>query len=495
MFESDGDPAAPGPVTPRPGTSSSPAGPFMPGAPAPPPFTGEAAPPYQQGGSGGTGHGAHSPFGGSHPGGHQTHPGTGYPAWAQGAGPGGPFHPGAAPGPGRGRKTFGVPVLVGAVLAAGLLGGAGTLMEAPAGPPAGSGASVPAQVIVNSSDSATAVSDAAKNASPGVVTISAASGSAGGTGSGIILDGQGHILTNTHVVTLDGQSATAAIEVRTNDGKVYQGTVVGTDPLSDLAVVKIDAPGLVPAALGDSSKVNVGDTAIAIGAPLGLQGTVTDGIVSALSRTISIASSAVPDPGSAAGSNGRRFRYAPPGGSQGTPAAGQTDISINVLQTDAAINPGNSGGPLIDTAGEVIGINVAIASAGAATAGAQSGSIGVGFSIPVNDAKRISQEIIATGSASHGQLGASVAPRAAGTGSQFTVGAEVTGVTAGSAAEKAGIHNGDVITGIDGRSVQDDQELTAAVREHPAGATVKMTFLRGGKEQQSDVTLGTAPKA
>ncbi|WP_205759900.1 trypsin-like peptidase domain-containing protein [Arthrobacter sp. PAMC25564] len=406
----------------------------------------------------------------------------------------------AASGPGRGRKTFGVPVLVGAVLTAGLLGGvtaagAGGLLEAPSVSTAAPAASVPEQVVVNSADNAMDVSAAAKKASPSVVTISAASGNVGGTGSGIILDSQGHILTNTHVVTLDGQAATATIEVRTNDGKVYQGTVVGTDPLSDLAVVKIDAADLVPAALGDSSKVNVGDTAIAIGAPLGLQGTVTDGIVSALSRTISIASSAAPDTSGSTGSNGRRFRYAPPNGSQNSSGAGQADISINVLQTDAAINPGNSGGPLLNVSGEVIGVNVAIASAGATTADTQSGSIGVGFSIPINNAQRISREIIATGSATHGQLGASVAPQAAGTGSQFTVGAQVSGVTAGSAAEKAGIRKGDVITGIGGRTVQDAEELTSAVSEQPAGATVKVTLLRGGKEQKLDVTLGTAPKA
>ena len=398
-----------------------------------------------------------------------------------------------------------MPVLVGAMVTAGLLGGvtaagAGALLQQPAVTPAVSSAPSTAQVIVNSTDNVAAVSAAAKKASPSVVTISAASGSAGGTGSGIILDGQGHILTNTHVVTLDGQSANAAIEVRTNDGKVYQGTVVGTDPLSDLAVIKIDAPGLVPAALGDSSKVNVGDTAIAIGAPLGLQGTVTDGIVSALSRTISIASSAVPDTSGQAGNGsnggtGRRYRFAPPNGSQNSTQAASSDISINVLQTDAAINPGNSGGPLLNTAGEVLGVNVAIASAGSPTAGTQSGNIGVGFSIPVNDAKRISQEIIANGSASHGLLGASVAPKAAGNGSQFTAGAEVGDITPGSAAEKAGIRKGDVITGLDGRSVQDAQELTAAVREHPAGAAVKITVLRGGNEQQLDVTLGTAPRA
>jgi putative serine protease PepD len=147
-------------------------------------------------------------------------------------------------------------------------------------------------VIVNNTESVNAVTAAAQKASPSVVTISVSSGSSGGTGSGIILDTEGHILTNTHVVTLDGAAADAAVEVRTSDGEVYKATIVGTDPLSDLAVIKIDAQGLTPATLGDSGAVNVGDTAIAIGAPLGLSGTVTDGIVSAVNRTIETESSA-----------------------------------------------------------------------------------------------------------------------------------------------------------------------------------------------------------
>lgn len=404
----------------------------------------------------------------------------------------------------RRARTFRAPVLIGAILAGGVLGGAaaagaGSLLEPPAGAPASVSSPVTAQVVVNSTDGVATVAAAAKKASPSVVTISAASGSAGGTGSGIVLDQQGHILTNTHVVTLDGQSASASIEVRTNDGNVYPGTVVGTDPLSDLAVVKIDAQGLVPATLGDSSKANVGDNVIAIGAPLGLQGTVTDGIVSAVNRTISIASSAAPDTtgssgGNGAGGSGRRYRYSQPGAqnSSGTPSS---DISINVLQTDAPINPGNSGGPLVSSSGDVLGINVAIASAGASTSGGQSGSIGVGFSIPVNDAKRVAQEIIAGGSASHGQLGASLADAQAGSGSQFTSGARVTAVSGGTPAAKAGITSGDVITALDGRAIQNAEEATASIREHAAGDTVRITVLRGGKEQQVDLTLGSAPKA
>jgi putative serine protease PepD len=376
----------------------------------------------------------------------------------------------------RDRKRVGPAVFITCLVAAGLLGGgaavgATTLLNAPTQGSATAQAQF-TPVIVNNTSSVNAVTAAAQKASPSVVTISASSGSSGGTGSGIILDTDGHILTNTHVVTLDGQAANAAIEVRTSDGRVYQATIVGTDPLSDLAVIKITAPDLVPATLGDSSAVKVGDTAIAIGAPLGLSGTVTDGIVSAVDRTIETASSATSQTDSS--------------------TSGQGSISINVIQTDAAINPGNSGGALTNTQGDIIGVNVAIASADSSSSSAQSGNIGVGFSIPINVAKRVAQEIIATGAATHGQLGLSVQDKASGTSSDFTAGAEVAAVTAGSAADKAGLKAGDVVTGLAGRTVTDASELTAAAREQAAGTTVKITFLRGGQTQTADITLGAA---
>ncbi len=258
------------------------------------------------------------------------------------------------------------------ILAAGLVGGgvvAGTtqlMADRSITSTGSSNSSQAGPVIVNNKDDVNAITAAAVKASPSVVTIKATSGSEGGTGSGIILDGEGHVLTNTHVVTLDGTAANAAIEVRTSDGKVYSATIVGTDPLSDLAVVKIEnGSGLVPAVLGDSGKLNVGDTAVAIGSPLGLTGTVTDGIVSTLNRTISVASSAAPKEGADNSQGGDQgFQFAPPDGGQGQSTADQGSISINVIQTDAAINPGNSGGALVNTKGEIIGVNVAIASAG-----------------------------------------------------------------------------------------------------------------------------------
>lgn len=412
-----------------------------------------------------------------------------------------PAHPGGPAASPKRKPVFGVGTLVACILAAGLVGGgvvAASDQLLSSRTPVTAGSSQTGTVIVNNTDNVNAITAAAAKATPSVVTIMASSGSQGGTGSGIILDDQGHILTNTHVVTLDGASANAAIEVRLSDGRVLKATVVGTDPLSDLAIIKVDnASGLVPATLGDSGKINVGDNAIAIGAPLGLPGTVTDGIVSTLNRTISVASSAVPNGGSDNSQNGGQggFQFAPPGGGQSQSSASQGTVSLNVIQTDAPINPGNSGGALVNTKGEIIGVNVAIASAGSSnSSSSSSGNIGVGFSIPINNAKRIAQEIIKNGKATHGQFGVSVQPKSAtGSSSGFSVGAQVAAVTTRSAAEKAGVKVGDVVTKFAGMDITDPEQLTAAVREQPAGATVKVTIQRGGQSQELDVTLDAAP--
>ena len=401
----------------------------------------------------------------------------------------------------RRKATFGIGTLVASILAAGLVGGgvatvgAGELSGHNASSTSTVGSnSQPGTVIVNNKDDVNAITAAAVKASPSVVTISATSGSSGGTGSGIVLDDQGHILTNTHVVTLDGQTANASLEIRTSDGKVLPAKLVGTDPLSDLAVIKVDdTSGLTPATLGDSSKLNVGDTAIAIGSPLGLTGTVTDGIVSTLNRTISVASSAAPKGGDNSQGGDQGFQFAPPGGGQSQQNSSEGSIAINVIQTDAAINPGNSGGALVNSKGEIIGVNVAIASAGSGTSTSQSGNIGVGFSIPINHAKRVAQEIIDSGKASHGQLGVSVkAKTTSGAASEFSVGADVATVDPNSAAGKAGIKAGDVITKFNDLTIGEPNQLTAAVREQPAGSKVKITVQRGGSEQTFDVTLGAA---
>ena len=410
------------------------------------------------------------------------------------------FHdPAGAPPAHQSRaKKFGAGTLVAGMVLAGLLGGgvavgANELLDD--GTAGGGQAGQSNTVVVNNKDSVNAVTAAAVKASPSVVTIEVAASGSTGTGSGIILDNDGHILTNTHVVTLGGTAADPDVEVQTSDGRVLSATVVGTDPVSDLAVIKVDARDLTPAALGDSGKLNVGDTVIAIGAPLGLAGTVTDGIVSTLNRTISVQSSAAPESDSDSSEvpedDGNGFRFAPPDGNSQNQGSAESSIFLNVIQTDAAINHGNSGGALVNTNGEVIGVNVAIASAASGTAGEESGSIGVGFAIPISYAERVAQEIIDNGAATHGYLGVSVKPAtASNSNSTFTVGAEVAEVVSGSPGAKAGFKPGDVITSVNGIPVTDAQSLTAAIRMQPAGGKVTIDYTRNGKADSVDTTLG-----
>lgn len=350
--------------------------------------------------------------------------------------------------------------------------------------------------IVNNTDSVNEITAAAAKATPSVVTIGVVSGSSSGSGSGIILDSQGHILTNTHVVTLDGQSTKASIEVQLSNGTVRKAEIVGTDPTSDLAVIKIDTSGLelTPATLGDSDKLNVGDTSIAIGAPLGLENTVTDGIISTLSRTIEIASSEASDQqadsSDSFGSQESPFEFQMPGESSQRQSSSSQTISINVLQTDAAVNPGNSGGALVNSKGEVIGVNVAIASTDSSSS--SGGNIGVGFAIPINYAQRIAKDLIDNGEASHGMLGASVSTSPANDDASqvFGDGARIEEVNSGGPAQEAGLKSGDVITSFDGKPISEASELTAAVRQVEPGTSVKVTVNRGGSSQEFEVTLG-----
>lgn len=337
----------------------------------------------------------------------------------------------------------------------------------------------PAAVVVNDTDSVTWVTGAASAAAPSVVTINVVSNAGSGNGSGVFLTADGYVLTNTHVVTLDGATAQVKIQVKTSDGHVYPAKMVGTDPINDLAVIKVDAPiSFTPIVFADSSKINVGDRVVAIGAPLGLANTVTEGIVSALNRTIQVASAAAPE-----NSDGGL------GGLQLFTGSG-TAVNLRVIQTDAAINPGNSGGALVNSQGQLVGINVAIASAGN---GGQSGNIGVGFAIPSNVAERISKEIMKTGKASHGLLGASVSDSTGDNGDLgFTVGAEVRELTPGGAAEKGGIKVGDVITKFNNEPITNAGELTSAVRQEPAGAKALVELIREGKTITLNVVLGDA---
>jgi putative serine protease PepD len=358
--------------------------------------------------------------------------------------------------------------------------------------------STPQNITVNDTSSVNNITAVAAKASASVVTISVTGKAASGTGSGVILSKDGYVLTNTHVVTLDGEIANPAVQVTSSDGHLYDATVVGTDPIADLAVIKLkDASNLSPAEFGDSSKLNVGETAIAIGAPLGLNNTVTDGIVSALNRSISIASSAAPKSGGSGDSATPNtqspfdfWQFNNGQGSTGQSTTAAATISLPVIQTDAAINPGNSGGALLDSNAKVIGINVAIASAGQTSASSQSGSIGVGFAIPSNLAQRVANEIIKTGKATHGLLGASVQDVTA-TGSGAVVGASIKAITSGGGADKAGLKSGDVITVFNGAPITNATDLTAQVRFLAAGASTSLTYVRDGKSSTVDVTLGT----
>lgn len=362
-------------------------------------------------------------------------------------------------------------IIIGAVLCSGVGAAVGIL--------ANDYITSPNPIVVNNSSHVTWVTAAVATAEPSVVTISVSSSSGSGNGSGEFLTEDGYILTNNHVVTLDGSTSSGTIQVRTYDGKVYSAKLIGSDTTNDLAVIKVTANiSFKPIKFANSDQVNVGDPVAAIGAPLGLSNTVTQGIVSALNRTIQVQSSAVTNNGGFQLFNGQ------------TSTSSANVINLDVLQTDAAINPGNSGGALINDQGQLIGVNCAIASAGSSST---SGSIGVGFAIPANTAKRIAQEIMKTGHASHGLLGAVIQDaNSSTTGAGFSTGATIIKMTAGGAAAKAGLKAGDVIVKFNDRNITSSSELLAAVRQQPAGATIKLTIQRAGATKQVSVILGDA---
>ncbi|MCW3494119.1 S1C family serine protease [Microbacterium sp. SSM24] len=406
--------------------------------------------------------------------------------------------------PRKPKKASGAGKVVGLIVAAAIVGGAAGLGGAYAGvnlfSPTGTvPAAGPSTVTVNDTDSVNQTTAIAAKVVPSVVTIAATSDAGSGTGSGVVLSEDGYVVTNTHVVTLDGATGDATIRVTTSDGRVYDAEVVGTDPTYDLAVIKLqDAEDLTPIEFASSSDLNVGDATIAVGAPLGLANTVTTGIVSALNRSIEIASSAAPESGDAdeqqpeeqdpqqQQEQGSPFQFDfGQGQSQQTPSE---SIKIAVIQTDAAINPGNSGGALVDSEGKLIGINVAIATAGGSSGGA--GSIGVGFAIPSDIAQRVTGEIIENGEATHGLLGANVISAAQVEGSTIT-GAYIDATTDGGAAAAAGLRKGDIVTAFNGVPVTDSVDLTAQVRAAAAGSDATVTFVRDGETKTVDVTLGT----
>jgi len=291
---------------------------------------------------------------------------------------------------------------------------------------------------------------------PSVVSIYVKTSRAEGSGSGIILSSDGYILTNNHVVTAESNAPADDLTVVFNDNSTAKARVVGTDPISDIAVVKVDRSDLQAITMGTSANLTVGQEVVAVGSPLGLSGTVTSGIISALNRPVS------------------------------TTQQGDKQASVmDAIQTDAAINPGNSGGALVNANGALIGVNSAIASL--SSGDSQSGSIGLGFAIPIDQAMRIANELKATGKATQPSLGVQVTDPQSDT----ALGAVVAEVVAGGPAEKAGIPKGATITKFDNRNISSADGLVAAVRSHAPGDNVSVTYSVGGQTKTTQVTLAT----
>jgi putative serine protease PepD len=294
-----------------------------------------------------------------------------------------------------------------------------------------------------------------------VVTISARGAEGGGTGSGEVIKSGGYILTNNHVIAIAANGGSVGVQFA--DGQTVPATIVGRDPQTDLAVLKVDTSAkLKVIAIGSSSSVVVGQAAVVIGAPLGLSGTVTSGIVSALDRTVEV-----------------------PG--EDNSAA----LLVGAIQTDAAINPGNSGGSMVNCSGQLIGVPTA----GAAVPNSPGGSIGLGFAIPVNLAMTIADEIISTGSVTHAYFGLGAVPIPPSAAAQAGVpeGLYVQAVTPGGPAATAGLRMGDVITKINGQPATSTIELQELTLTMKPGATVQLEYSRGGQSATATVTLGTEP--
>ncbi|MBM6403244.1 trypsin-like peptidase domain-containing protein [Phycicoccus sp. CSK15P-2] len=306
--------------------------------------------------------------------------------------------------------------------------------------------------------------------SPSVVAIDAASNQGEAAGSGVVIDRDGHVVTNNHVV-----AGAQKLQVTLADGRTYAAEVQGTDPSTDLAVITIEnAPqDLAPVTLGDSDALTVGEPVMAVGNPLGLAGTVTTGIVSALNRPVT--TQAEQQPSSPFGNGDFQQQQAEP-------------VVTNAIQTSAAINPGNSGGALVDAEGRLVGINSSIASLGGSNGG-QSGSIGIGFAIPVREVSSIADQLIKTGTAKHAYLGVTPQDGSASDGSATRAGAEITSVGEGTPAAQAGLQEGDVVVAVDGEAVDSAESLVAHIREKTVGDTVQLTVLRDGRSTELTATL------
>ncbi|HEY7051055.1 MAG TPA: trypsin-like peptidase domain-containing protein [Mycobacterium sp.] len=295
---------------------------------------------------------------------------------------------------------------------------------------------------------------------PSVVKLESKLGRKSAEGSGIIIDSNGLIMTNNHVVSVPDASRDVDTRVTFAGGRTSSFTIVAADPTTDIAVVKAkDVSGLTPITLGSSADLHVGQSVVAVGSPLGLEGTVTTGIISAMNRPVSTVGD-----------------------------AGDQNTVLDAIQTDAAINPGNSGGALVDMSGNLIGMNSAIATMSDNDT-AEAGSIGLGFAIPVDQAKRIADQLINSGKATHASLGVRVGSDAA------TDGARIMGLTSNGPAAAAGLPNGAVVTKVDDRIIDGADALVAAVRSKAPGDTITLTYKDpAGSTKTLKVKLGTAPQ-
>lgn len=407
-----------------------------------------------------------------HPGHGQQHQPTQWLQYDPWGAPGQPLtRPGPPEGaePGRKKKRRGgafAGVLLLALVASGIGGGVGAYIERNGGLTT---VELPQAGRDNGDRAPDSVAGIAASALPSVVTLHVSGTAESGTGTGFVLDGRGHILTNNHVVAPAGSSGDITVTFST--GETASAELVGKDSGYDLAVVRVrGVSGLKPLPLGNSDNVQVGDPVVAIGAPFDLSNTVTSGIISAKQRPITA------------------------GGEKGD----GSDISyVDALQTDAPINPGNSGGPLVDSRAHVIGINSAIRAADSGRgpeSGGQSGSIGLGFAIPINQGKRVAEELISTGKATHPVIGVTLDMKYTGDGAKVgTKGADGgPAVAEDGPADKAGIKSGDVITQVEGQRVHSGEELIVKIRAHRPGDDLDLKLTRGGKERTVTLKLGSA---
>ncbi len=386
----------------------------------------------------------------------------------------------------RGRRGIGTGLVVALLTAAlvvgglaglagaavlGLVDGGSSTRSSPASAAPASTSSTPsAAVDAGSSGAPQSVQQVAAEVLPSVVKINVTNSQEQGSGSGIVISADGEILTNNHVASVAEQGG--SMTVGFNDGTTKKATIVGTDPVTDLAVIKAqDVSGLRPASIGRTTTVAVGENVVAIGSPYGLQATVTSGIVSALNRPVSVQSS-----------EGQGDWQPGQDSSSGTDST-----TYPAIQTDAAINPGNSGGPLVNLRGAVVGINSSIRTASSSDSSSSGGSIGLGFAIPIANVRPIVEQLRAGDKPTHAKMGVSVQD-ASDDGGLLT-GAGVSSVTRGSAAASAGIEKGEVVTKVDDEVITGSESLVSTIRGHRPGDTVRITLVKDKDTRTVDVTL------